>query len=99
MSSWWKLFKVVCFLQMLATVYFAFTAFVSLFKTGEIYYLFETAAFALMSALAILALQVLGNNYPDKLIVGNQKAAFNWLYLMNFLLIAFLFGLFFAELG
>ena len=99
MSGWWKLFKLVCFLQMLATVYFALTAFISLFQSGDLYYLLETAAFGLMTALAILALHTIGNNYPDKPISGKHKAAFNWLFLMNFLLIAFLFGLFFAELN
>ena len=99
MSGWWNLFKLVCFLHMLATVYFALTAFISLFQTGDLYYLLETAAFALMSALAVIALHTIGNNFPDKPIVGKHKAAFNWLFLLNFLLIAFLFGLFFAELG
>jgi hypothetical protein len=99
MSASWKLFKLVCFVQMLITVYFTFTAFISLFQSGEIYYFFETLAFILMTSMAIMALNVLGNNYPDKPIAGTQKIIFNWLFLLNFLLIAFLFGLFFAEYG
>lgn len=86
-------------MQMLATVYFALTAFISLFQSGEVYYFFETIAFALMSSLAIMALNILGNNYPDKPVAGGQKTIFNWLFLLNFLLLAFLFGLFFAEYG
>ena len=99
MSTPWKLFKFVCFVQMLATVYFTITSLISLFQSGDIYYLFETMAFGLMSALSILALNILSSNYPDKAIVGRQKRIFNWLFLLNFLLIAFLFGLFFAEYG
>ena len=99
MSTAWKLFKFVCFLQMLATVYLTLTSFISLFQSLELYYIFETMAFALMACLAILALNVLGSNYPDKPVTGRQKSIFNWLFLLNFLLIAFLFGLFFAEFG
>src|SRR5688572_30745398 len=99
MSTSWKLFKFVCFLQMLATVYFTITSLFSLLQSGDIYYLFETIAFGLMSALSMLALNILSSNYPDKVIEGRQKRIFNWLFLLNFLLIAFLFGLFFAEYG
>jgi len=42
-------------------------------------------------------LNVLNNNYPDKPITGRQKNVFNWLFLLNFLLVAFLFGVLFAE--
>ena len=51
----------------------------------------------LMASLAILGLQLLFSNYPDKAVAGRQKTAFNWLYLLNFLLLAFLFGLMFSE--
>jgi len=95
----WNLFKVVCFLQMLATAFFAITAFITLFQASDIYFLFESIAFALMSSLAILALNILGSNYPDKPITGRQKSIFNWLFLLNFLLLTFLFGLVFAEYG
>ena len=99
MSAAWKLFKFVCFLQMLVTVYFTLTSFISLFQSGDFYYILEALSFALMACFSIMALNILGSNYPDKPVVGRQKCIFNWLFLLNFLLIAFLFGLFFAEYG
>jgi hypothetical protein len=94
-----KIFQVVSFLQMLATAFFSITSFINLFQTSDIYLLFQTTAFVLMSSLAILLLNILNNNYPDKPITGRQKSVFNWLFILNFLLIAFLFGLIFAEYG
>ena len=92
-----RFFQIVSFLQMLITAFFCITSFINLFQTGDIYFLFQTSAFVLMSSLAILFLNVVNNNYPDKPITGRQKNVFNWLFLLNFLLIAFLFGLLFAE--
>jgi hypothetical protein len=92
-----KFFQIVSFLQLLITAFFCITSFINLFQTGDIYFLFRTSAFVLMSSLAILFLNVLNNNYPDKPITGRQKNVFNWLFLLNFLLVAFLFGVLFAE--
>lgn len=99
MSLSWKLFMVVCVLQLLLTAFFTCTSVISLFQTGDFYYLFQTLAFGMMVWLAILALGLLNNNYPDVPVSGRQKTIFNWLFLVNFLLITFLFGLIFAEFG
>ena len=93
----WALIRIVSFLQLLATAFFCITSFISLFQTDHIYFLFQTLAFLLICSLAILFLNVFNNNYPDKPIVGKQKSFFNWLFLLNFLLLAFLFALIFAE--
>ncbi len=97
MSFGWQLFRIICFLQLLATTFFAFISMISLFETGRIYFLLQTLFFCAMAALAILALQLLSNNYPDKPVAGKQKSLFNWLFLVNFLLLAFLFGLVFSS--
>ena len=47
--------------------------------------------------LTILAIHLLNNNYPDVPVTGKQKANFNRLFLINFLFLAFLFGIVFAE--
>ena len=94
-----KFLQLISFLQLLVTAFFSITSFISLFQTSDIYFLFQTSAFVLMSSLAILLLNILNNNYPDKPITGRQKSVFNWLFILNFLLIAFLFGLVFAEYG
>ena len=91
------LFRLVCFLQMLATVFLTFTSLIDLFRSGRFYFFLQSAFFMLMASLAIMGLSLLSSNYPDKPVIGRQKAIFNWLFLLNFLLIAFLFGLVFAE--
>lgn len=93
----WQIFRIICLLQMLATTYYSFISLISLFNGNGIYYLFETIAFAIIAIFAIFALNLLNNNYPDKPVAGKQKAAFNWLFLLNFLLLIFLFAHFFAA--
>jgi len=93
----WKLFRVICFLQMLLTVFIAIISLINLFKYGGFIFLFHCFAFVLMTCLSVLAINLLNNNYPDKPVAGKQKSAFNWLYLLNFLLLAFIFGLIFSE--
>ncbi len=97
MTTTWLLFRIICLLQMLATVFFSFTSLISFFQYGRFYFVFETIAFILMASLAIFALSLISSNYPDKPVTGKQKSAFNWLFLINFLLLAFLFGLLFSS--
>lgn len=92
------LFRIVCFLQMLITVFLTFTSVISLFSTGRLYFVIESLAFMLMAALAILGLTLMSTHYPDKPVTGKQKSVFNWLFLLNFLLLAFVFALFFSSL-
>lgn len=93
----WQLYRLICLLQMLATTFFTFTSLISLFNTGRMYYFLATIFFVLMAALAIFGLNLVNTNYPDKPVAGKQKNVFNWLFLANFFLLIFLFGLFFAE--
>jgi membrane protease YdiL (CAAX protease family) len=97
MKTSWLLFRIVCLLQMLATVFLSFISLISFFNTGRFADVLETIAFALVALLAIFALNLLNTNYPDKPVAGKQKSIFNWLFLLNFLLLAFLFAHFFAD--
>ena len=97
MSVKWKFFGLICVLQLLATAFFSITSFINLLQLGLFYFLLQTIAFVLMTRLTILALNILNNNYPDVPVGGRQKNIFNWLFLLNFLLLAFLFGLVIAE--
>lgn len=100
MSFSWKLFRIICFLQVLLTVFYSITSCIKLFQYNDrFYYFFESLAFGLMLWLAVLAMNLLNNNYPDKPVAGSEKTMFNWLFLLNFVLLTFLFGLFFAELS
>ena len=94
----WNIFRIICLLQMLATVFLSFTNLISIFNTGDFQYLLQTIAFMIISSLPVLALSILNSNYPDKPVVGRQKSIFNWLFLLNFLLLAFLFAFFFSAL-
>ena len=82
---------------MLMTVYLCFSSLISLFKSGEFYFALETCFFLLMASLAIFGLNLYNTNFPDRPVVGRQKSVFNWLFLLNFLLLAFLFALFFSS--
>jgi hypothetical protein len=97
MSAGKQLFRIVCLLQMLATVFFGFLSFTNLITSGRFYFMLESIFFMLIASLSILGLNLLHTNYPDRPIVGKQKSVFNWLFLFNFLLLSFLFGLFFSE--
>jgi len=97
MPAKWKFFGLICVLQLLATAFFSITSFINLLQLGLFYFLLQTIAFVLMTWLTILALNILNNNYPDVPVGGRQKTIFNWLFLLNFLLLAFLFGLVIAE--
>jgi hypothetical protein len=66
-------------------------------QSGSYTFFLHSCAFALMAALSIVALNIINNNYPDIPVAGKQKILFNWLFLINFLLLSFLFGLVFAE--
>jgi hypothetical protein len=97
MTAEWKFFRTVCFLQLLLAVFFAVTSFITVFEDGSLYYVLSTSMYVLMIWLAIIGLNLINNNYPDRPVAGKQKTVFNWIYLVNFLLLAFLFGLVFAE--
>ena len=95
----WKFFRIVCILQLLITAFLASISLINLFQFWSFYYFFSAFAFSLVLSLAVLGINILNNNYPDTPITGTQKKGFNWLYLLNFLLLAYLFGLIFSELG
>jgi len=97
MKTNWLLFRIICLFQMMATVFLSFSSLISFLNAGRFAYVLETIAFALVASLAIFALNLLNTNYPDKPVAGKQKSIFNWLFLLNFLLLAFLFAHFFAD--
>jgi hypothetical protein len=96
MKTNWLLFRIICFLQMLAATYFSFASLINYFGHGNAVNLLAIIAFTLIASFAIFALNLLNTNYPDKPVAGKQKSVFNWLFLLNFLVIAFLFAYFFS---
>jgi len=93
----WKLFRVVCILQMLSSSVFTITAVISFFMTGSFTSFIRTIVFIFIFLLTILAVDILNINYPDTPVTGRKKTHFNRLFLLNFLFLVFLFGIIFAE--
>ena len=94
----WKLFRLICALQILLTLSQSGISTIWIFiSTNPIYNFFNAAAYIIMLLLANLGLNVLNNNYPSDPIVDDQKSRFNWLFLFNFLLLSFSSGHLIAE--
>lgn len=93
----WKLLGFVCIAQILLTAYYSIRSLISMFQLNDIFFLFQSLIFVLVSWLSILTINILNNNYPDKPVAGGQKRTFNWLFLLNFLLLSFIFSLVFDE--
>ncbi|MDP4262602.1 MAG: hypothetical protein Q8941_08730 [Bacteroidota bacterium] len=93
----WKIFRVVCLLQMLLAAFFTFSNLVFFFQTGSFSPFIRVLLFLLIFLLSVLAVNILNNNYPDTPVTGKQKLNFNRLFLLNFLFLTFLFGIIFSE--
>jgi hypothetical protein len=93
----WKLFRIVCILQMLSASVFTIMALIRLFETGYFSSFIRVVLFLLIFLQTILAVNILNNNYPDTPVTGKKKTNFNRLFLLNFLFLVFLFGFIFAE--
>ena len=93
----WKLFRMICILQMLASSILAIMALITMFYNFTFYTFIVVLLFVLIFLLTILAVSILNNNYPDVPISGKQKTNFNRLFLLNFLFLVFLFGIIFGE--
>ncbi len=88
----WKIFRIICVLQLLAA---------SANLLQRLFYFFLNISFSNIAALllftsmlllCVLGINLVNNNYPDEPVEGKQKKIFNRLFLLNFLLLAFLFG-------
>jgi len=93
---WLIVLRIICILQTLIAIVQCFTSLFGVLM-GSFMMLLQAIAFGFIAALPILTFTVYNNNYPDKLIEGRQKKNFNRIFLINFLLIAFLFGFVFRD--
>ena len=94
---WLIMLRIICIIQALMAIVQCFTSLFGLLTGGGFMSLLQAIAFGFIAALPILTFTVYNNNYPDKLIEGRQKKNFNRIFLINFLLIAFLFGFVFRD--
>lgn len=93
----WRLFWIICLLQMLAASFFTISALIDFFALGSFSAFARILLFLLIVMLSIFAISVLNSNYPDVPVTGRQKTHFNRLFLVNFLFLAFLFAVLFSE--
>lgn len=54
--------------------------------------LVQLLSFILAVWLAVFSIRLLQSNYPDIPVAGHQKTIFNWLFLINFFMLAFHFA-------
>jgi len=94
----WQLFRILCILQLLMVATKVMLALSRIFNDQRIFVHFiEILVYAIMFLFLYQALSLLNYNYPDIPLSEKQKRQFNLLYILNFLLIAFLFGLVVSE--
>lgn len=89
--------RIICIIQTLIATFLCLSSFVGLLLSGDLILLLSVFAFGFIAVLPIFTFTVFNRNYPDKLIEGRQKKYFNRIFIINFLLIAFLFGLVFSN--
>lgn len=94
---WLVILRILCILQTLIAIVLCFMSLFGLLTGGGLMSLLQAMAFGFIAALPIMTFMICNNNYPDKLIEGKQKRNFNRIFLINFLLIAFLFGFVFRD--
>jgi hypothetical protein len=98
MTIRWKLFRIICIFQLLLVGYGLFNSVFSLFSWhSPVYFLYKTVCYGLILAFMSQTLSILNYNYPDLPLSLRQKRAFNMLYLLNMLMIAFLFAQLISE--
>lgn len=96
----WKIFRLICLLQLMICIVMCGYAGTRTLAGGfSFYFLLDTGVYLAMVLLANMGINIVNNNYPDIPIADRQKKRFNQLFLLNFLLIAFLFAHIFREFG
>ena len=94
---WLIILRIVCIVQILIAVFQCLSSFTGLVLNGEFIFLLQSIAFAFIAILPIITFNISNNFFPDKLIEGRLKKNFNRIFLINFLLISFLFGFVFQD--
>jgi hypothetical protein len=92
------MFRLICALQILLTLSESGISTIWMFISNNPgYYFINAVAYIIMLLLAVLGLNIINNNYPDDPIVDVQKSRFNWLFILNFLLLSFSSGHLIAQ--
>lgn len=93
LTTGWKFFRFICVLQTIAVGLQLILSVSNLFYWQYALFAFiSTAVYLLLFVFLFQGLSIINYNYPDTPLAPRQKKYFNWLFLFNFLAIAFLFG-------
>lgn len=94
----WRLFRLLCIFQMiLAGFHCALWIYSLLLTRGGWLALLGITVFGLLLYFLYMGLSFINYNYPDNPLSPQQKKRFNWLFILNFLAIAFLFATLVSE--
>ncbi len=88
----WKLFRILCIFQLIMVLYSLVSNAINLFDSNSWRAWISFICYALVFVFLCQGLSILNDNYPDSPLTLSQKRRFNLLFLVNFLLIAFLFS-------
>jgi hypothetical protein len=92
-TTFWKLFRLLCIVQLILVAFQGVRSFGLLFtRESTLLYFVKTVAYTMVFLFVYHGLSILNYNYPDQPLSAKQKRVFNLLYLVNFILIAFLFA-------
>jgi hypothetical protein len=94
LTTSWKIFRVISIIQLVMVSLQAMLALVDLFfYNSTIWYsLAGVVIYSVMFFFIYQGLSLLNDNFPDVPLTDKQKLLFNRLFLINFLLIAWLFA-------
>lgn len=92
-TTFWKFFRVICIVQLILVAFKGIYSFSRLFYGGNnLIYFIDMISHTMVFFFVYHGLSILNYNYPDIPLSTKQKRSFNILYLINFLLIAYLFA-------
>ena len=89
----WRVFKALIIIQMIMVMFMLVVSIGGIFYGENVFWRgFEGLCYGLMMVFLYQGFSILNDNYPDTPLSLSQKRNFNVLFLINFLLIAFLFA-------
>ena len=94
---WLIILRILCIIQILIAIAQCLSSFTGLILHGEYIFLLRSIAFSFIAMLPTITFNISNNFFPNKIIEGKSKKKFNRIFLINFLLISFLFGLVFQD--
>ncbi|OQP55983.1 hypothetical protein A4H97_20565 [Niastella yeongjuensis] len=93
LTTSWKAFRTACIVQLILVAFKGMFSFREVFiQNNALVGFINIIAYALVFIFVYHGLSMLNYNYPDVPLSPKQKRWFNILYLINFILIAFLFA-------